>query len=104
MLCTKNSSPPLSPAGSEISVGAPSPPPIQKLQQQQSEVLPHNERRRMGDDYFRPLKRLKGINTCLIGIINNNSLFRIFNFLELVHHLIICHFKTRGIKVNEVIQ
>lgn len=44
MLCT---SPPLaSPANSEISVGAPSPPPE------------HHQ----GDDYFKPLKRLKGIN------------------------------------------
>lgn len=52
MLCTSNSSPP-SPAGSEISVGAPSPPP-QKIQQ--------GDRRRAGDDYFKPLKRLKGIS------------------------------------------
>lgn len=56
MMCTTNSSPP-SPAGSEISVGAPSPPP-QKLQQQQQQP----DRRRAGDDYFRPLKRLKGIS------------------------------------------
>lgn len=91
-MCTKNSSPPPSPAGSEISVGAPSPPPIQKLQQQ-SEVLPQNERRRMGDDYFRPLKRLKGI-----GIINDNSLFRIFKFLEFAQHQIICDFKKRDFK------
>lgn len=55
MLCATNSSAPPSPAGSEISVGAPSPPPP-KLQQH-----PENERRRNGDDYFRPLKRLKGI-------------------------------------------
>ncbi|XP_055315597.1 homeobox protein Hox-B1b-like [Sitodiplosis mosellana] len=54
MLCATNSSPPPSPAGSEISVGAPSPPP--KLQQSFE-----NDRRRNGDDYFRPLKRLKGI-------------------------------------------
>lgn len=54
MLCATNSSPPPSPAGSEISVGAPSPPP--KLQQP-----PENDRRRNGDDYFRPFKRLKGI-------------------------------------------
>lgn len=52
MLCATNSSPP-SPAGSEISVGAPSPPPPK----QSSET----DRRRNGDDYFRPLKRLKGI-------------------------------------------
>lgn len=44
MLCT--SPPPASPTGSEISVGAPSPPPAH----------------RPGDDYFRPLKRLKGIS------------------------------------------
>lgn len=44
MLCS--SSPPASPAPSEISVGAPSPPPE------------HH-----GDDYFRPLKRLKGISS-----------------------------------------
>lgn len=37
-----------SPAGSEISVGAPSPPP---------------EHHRPGDDYFKPLKRLKGISS-----------------------------------------
>lgn len=55
MLCATNSSPPPSPAGSEISVGAPSPPP-QKIQQPSE-----NDRRRNGDDYFRPLKRLKGI-------------------------------------------
>lgn len=54
MLCATNSSPP-SPAGSEISVGAPSPPPP-KLQQSSE-----NDRRRNGDDYFQPLKRLKGI-------------------------------------------
>lgn len=56
MLCATNSSSPPSLAGSEISVGAPSPPPP-KLQQH-----PENERRRNGDDYFRPLKRLKGIS------------------------------------------
>lgn len=44
MLCA---SPPPSPTGSEISVGSPSPPP--------SECEPINN----GDDYFRPLKRLK---------------------------------------------
>lgn len=55
MLCATNSSSPPSPAGSEISVGAPSPPPPKM--QQSSE----NDRRRNGDDYFRPLKRLKGI-------------------------------------------
>ncbi|KAG4068011.1 hypothetical protein HA402_010697 [Bradysia odoriphaga] len=44
MLCA--SSPPASPAPSEISVGAPSPPPEHQ-----------------GDDYFRPLKRLKGISS-----------------------------------------
>lgn len=55
MLCATNASPPASPAGSEISVGAPSPPPVK--QQLPSE----NDRRRDGDDYFRPLKRLKGI-------------------------------------------
>lgn len=55
MLCATNSSPPPSPAGSEISVGAPSPPPTKP--QQPAE----NDRRRNGDDYFRPLKRLKGI-------------------------------------------
>lgn len=42
MLCS--SSPPPSPTGSEISVGSPSPPP-----------------RQHGEDYFRPLKRLKGV-------------------------------------------
>lgn len=46
MLCT--SSPLASPAGSEISVGAPSPPP---------------EHHHHGDDYFKPLKRLKGISS-----------------------------------------
>lgn len=45
MLCT--SPPPASPAGSEISVGAPSPPPDH-----------HHV-----DDYFRPLKKLKGISS-----------------------------------------
>lgn len=55
MLCATNSSPPPSPAGSEISVGAPSPPPP-KMQQSNE-----NDRRRNGDDYFRPFKRLKGI-------------------------------------------
>lgn len=55
MLCATNSSSPPSPTGSEISVGAPSPPPP-KLQQPLE-----NDRRRNGDDYFRPLKRLKGI-------------------------------------------
>lgn len=54
MMCATNSSPPPSPAGSEISVGAPSPPP-------KSQQHPENDRRRNGDDYFRPLKRLKGI-------------------------------------------
>lgn len=54
MLCATNSSPP-SPAGSEISVGAPSPPPPKSQQPLE------NDRRRNGDDYFRPLKRLKGI-------------------------------------------
>lgn len=57
MLCATNSSSPPSPAGSEISVGAPSPPPP-KLQHH-----PENERRRNGDDYFQPLKRLKGIQS-----------------------------------------
>lgn len=52
-MCTTNSSSPPSPVGSEISVGAPSPPP-QKIQQ--------SDRRRAGEDYFRPLKRLKGIS------------------------------------------
>lgn len=42
MLCT--SPPPASPVGSEISVGAPSPPPPEH---------------RPGEDYFRPLKKLK---------------------------------------------
>lgn len=50
MLCT-TPLPPASPAGSEISVGAPSPPP------------PQSETRRGGEDYFRPLKKLKGINS-----------------------------------------
>lgn len=54
MLCATNSSPP-SPAGSEISVGAPSPPPPK------SQLSSENDRRRNGDDYFQPLKRLKGI-------------------------------------------
>lgn len=67
MLCTSPPPPPASPAGSEISVGAPSPPPSH---QRQSPIEPHtpiqlqNERRRGGiggDDYFRPLKRLRGI-------------------------------------------
>lgn len=57
MMCTP-SSPPLSPAGSEISVGAPSPPP---QQQQNATKGNHPERRRIGDDYLEPLKRLKGI-------------------------------------------
>lgn len=56
MMCTKNS-PPLSPAGSEISVGAPSPPPHKP----HSDIQTRNERRRNGEDYFGPLKRLKGI-------------------------------------------
>lgn len=60
MLCATNSSSPPSPAGSEISVGAPSPPPPKSHQQQQQQ--PENDRRRNGDDYFRPLKRLKGIS------------------------------------------
>lgn len=58
MLCATNSSSPPSPAGSEISVGAPSPPPPKAHQQHH----PENDRRRNGDDYFRPLKRLKGIS------------------------------------------
>lgn len=58
MLCATNSSSPPSPAGSEISVGAPSPPPPKAPQQHH----PENDRRRNGDDYFRPLKRLKGIS------------------------------------------
>lgn len=64
MLCT-SPAPPGSPAGSEISVGAPSPPPQTQQQQQQSQDeqlhLLQTERRRGGEDYFRPLKRLKGI-------------------------------------------
>lgn len=68
MLCTSPPPPPASPAGSEISVGAPSPPPSH---QRQSPIEPQAsmqyERRRGasggigGDDYFRPLKRLRGI-------------------------------------------
>lgn len=54
MLCATNSSPPPSPAGSEISVGAPSPPPPKSQSTD-------NGRRRNGEDYFLPLKRLKGI-------------------------------------------
>lgn len=50
MLCT-TPLPPASPAGSEISVGAPSPPPATQ-----------KEGRRGGEDYFRPLKKLKGIS------------------------------------------
>lgn len=50
MLCT-TPLPPASPAGSEISVGAPSPPP----------AIQQTEPRRHGEDYFRPLKKLKGI-------------------------------------------
>lgn len=46
MLMTNSPLP--SPAGSEISVGAPSPPP---------------EHHHPGDDYFKPLKRLKGISS-----------------------------------------
>lgn len=46
-----------SPAGSEISVGSPSPPPSE------------NESRKHGDDYFQPLKRLKMIDS---GEDNNN--------------------------------
>lgn len=64
MLCA-TSSPPPSPAGSEISVGAPSPPLKQhhspSHHQQSVTELVHPERRRAGDDYFKPLKRLKGI-------------------------------------------
>ncbi|CAD7089954.1 unnamed protein product [Hermetia illucens] len=47
MLCTSPPPPPSSPTGSEISVGAPSPPPPE----------------RNCDDYFRPLKRLKMIDS-----------------------------------------
>lgn len=47
MLCT--STPPASPAVSEISVGAPSPPP-------QDHITHH------GEDYFRPLKKLKMVD------------------------------------------
>lgn len=70
MLCTSPPPPPASPAGSEISVGAPSPPPSHHRQspiEQQSPLQLQNERRRGpsgvfgGDDYFRPLKRLRGI-------------------------------------------
>lgn len=50
MLCT-TPLPPASPAGSEISVGAPSPPPHK------------SESRHGGEDYFRPLKKLKGISS-----------------------------------------
>lgn len=59
MLCT-SPQPLASPTGSEISVGAPSPPPLTSPRDCESPV----ERRRgnnNGDDYFRPLKRLKGI-------------------------------------------
>lgn len=62
MLCATNASPPPSPAGSEISVGAPSPPPIKVQQTQTPQNHSENDRRRNGDDYFRPLKRLKGIS------------------------------------------
>lgn len=48
MLCTSPS--PASPTGSEISVGAPSPPPSD-----------HQSQHNGGDDYFRPLKRLRMI-------------------------------------------
>lgn len=61
MLCT-SPPPPASPAGSEISVGAPSPPPQTQSQAQEEQLhLLQPERRRGGEDYFRPLKRLKGI-------------------------------------------
>lgn len=52
MLCT--SPPPASPAGSEISVGAPSPPP--PLNTRPSETV---RKANGGEDYFRPLKRLR---------------------------------------------
>lgn len=69
MLCTSPPPPPASPAGSEISVGAPSPPPSHQRQSPidpQAPIPLQNERRRgpgggIGDDYFRPLKRLRGI-------------------------------------------
>lgn len=51
MLCT-TPLPPASPAGSEISVGAPSPPPATQTE---------TRRGGGGEDYFRPLKKLKGI-------------------------------------------
>lgn len=79
MLCTTNSPPLASPIGSEISVGAPSPPPDAHLQQQQhlqhhqhlvhhqQQLQQHyqnnNHHRHQGDDYFKPLKRLKGITS-----------------------------------------
>lgn len=84
MLCTTNSPPLASPIGSEISVGAPSPPPdhpthLQHLQlQQQQQHLQqqqlqqhynnhhhhhHRNHHHQGDDYFKPLKRLKGIQS-----------------------------------------
>lgn len=58
MLCT-SPQPPASPAGSEISVGAPSPPPHTSPRECNSPI--DRRRNNLGDDYFRPLKRLKGI-------------------------------------------
>jgi len=51
MLAVMCPSPAASPAGSEISVGSPSPPP--------SEC----ETSKLGEDYFQPLKRLKMIDS-----------------------------------------
>lgn len=55
MLCT--SPPPASPAGSEISVGAPSPPPPPTARPLNMEM--GNRKSTGGEEYFRPLKRLR---------------------------------------------
>ncbi|XP_058812309.1 homeobox protein B-H1-like [Topomyia yanbarensis] len=54
MLC--RSPPPASPAVSEISVGSPSPPPV--VDHHHLRLQSHHSR---GDDYFSPLKRLRGV-------------------------------------------
>ncbi|XP_055523524.1 homeobox protein B-H2-like [Wyeomyia smithii] len=56
MLC--RSPPPASPAVSEISVGSPSPPPVVEHHLHRLQAH-HNSSR--GDDYFSPLKRLRGV-------------------------------------------
>lgn len=62
MLCTSPPPPPASPIGSEISVGAPSPPPSHQINNNNNNIITikeHKQNGHNGEDYFRPLKRLK---------------------------------------------